>query len=109
MKMMVENFLQTQKNMISDIEKKYVSDENKEKLAEKKKQFTEYSQKYLKQWEKLLQEIKNNEKLEQGKQQASNTAWSILWFLKKSFSQVADVSEKTSDSLAKAEKKVEKK
>jgi hypothetical protein len=49
MKMMLENFLQTQKNMFSDIEEKYVSDENKEKLAEKKKQFAAYSKKYIEQ------------------------------------------------------------
>jgi hypothetical protein len=32
MKLMVENFLDTQKNFVSDIEKKYISEENQEKL-----------------------------------------------------------------------------
>ena len=33
---MVDNFLDTQKNFISDVEQKYVSEGNREKIAEKK-------------------------------------------------------------------------
>jgi hypothetical protein len=64
---MVENFISTQKNFMSDIEKKYVSEENQEKLSEKKKQFLVHSEKYIKQGEKLLAEVSKNETLQAGK------------------------------------------
>jgi len=51
----------TQKNFIKDIEKKYISDDNKKKLETKKKQFITASKKYLDQGEKLLTEIQNHE------------------------------------------------
>lgn len=60
-KSLADKFLTTQKNFISDMEKRYVSDENKEKLAEKKRQFLEASEKYLEQWEKILSEMSTNE------------------------------------------------
>jgi len=107
--MMVENFLATQKNMIADVEKKYLSDENKQKLADKKKDFAKYSQKYIKQGEKLLNEIKNNEKLQNTGEKAQWAAGWILSFLQKSFGKVADVTSSASEWLAKAEKKVWKK
>jgi hypothetical protein len=44
---MVENFLNTQKNFIADVEDKYLSDENKKKLSEKKQDFMKASEKYI--------------------------------------------------------------
>lgn len=58
---MVDNFISTQKNMISDAEQKYLSDESRKKLAEKKKDFAKYSRKYISQWEKLLEDMQKNE------------------------------------------------
>jgi len=84
LKLMIENFLDTQKNMVSDIEKKYISDENKKKLEEKKEQFSKYSQQYIKQGEKLLEEISKSEKFLEGKKKAN---WVLNW-LKKSLSEI---------------------
>lgn len=80
-KLMIENFLDTQKSFISDIEQKYLSDESREKFSEKKKQFALASEKYIKQWEKLLNEVSKNEKIIAGKNQAE---WLLNWLLKKS-------------------------
>lgn len=75
-KLMVENFLETQKNFVSDIEKKYLSEENREALGKKKKQFLEHSEKYIKQGEKLLSEINKNEQVQAGKGKISKVfAW----------------------------------
>lgn len=60
-KMMVENFLDTQKNFIADMEDRYLSDESKAKLADKKQEFKKFSEKYIKEGEKLLAEVKKNE------------------------------------------------
>ncbi len=89
-KMMVENFLATQKNMIQDVEKKYISDENKKVLEEKKQQFAKYSEKYIQQWEKLLEEISKNEKFLAGKSKASG----IISWLKESLSEIKKSSKK---------------
>lgn len=73
-KMMVENFIETQKNFIADVEKKYISDENREVLAEKKKNFLSFAEKYIKQWEKLLEEMKKNENVQSGAKKAKSYA-----------------------------------
>lgn len=93
-KMMVENFLATQKNFIADIEDKYLTDESKEKLAEKKKDFVKFSEKYIKQGEKLLWEIQKNEKVISGKKKAKNIA--------------SDLNEKGRAAIAKAGEKLKK-
>ncbi|MCD5374991.1 hypothetical protein LR010_00900 [Candidatus Gracilibacteria bacterium] len=69
-KLMVENFLNTQKNFIADVEDKYLSDENKKKLSEKKQDFMKASEKYIAQGEKLLSEVSKNEKIAAGKNKA---------------------------------------
>lgn len=60
-KSLAEKFITTQKNFISDMEKRYVTDENKAKLGDKKKQFAEASEKYLQQWEKILSDMTSSE------------------------------------------------
>lgn len=77
-KLMAENFLNTQKSFIADIEKKYISEENKEKLTEKKKQFLKQSEKYIKQWEKLLAEVSKNETVQAGKSKAGWLLWNVM-------------------------------
>jgi len=47
-KLIVEGFLDTQKNFLADMEKKYLSEENQEKLSQKKSDFKKFSEKYLK-------------------------------------------------------------
>ncbi len=74
-KSMLENFLDTQKNFLTDIEKKYISDENRELLAKKKEEFWKFAEKYIQQWESLLQEIKNNEKVQNKSAQVKKTVW----------------------------------
>ena len=44
---MVEQFLHTQKRFITDIEKKYLSQENKQKILEKKDDFLKLAEKYV--------------------------------------------------------------
>jgi hypothetical protein len=90
MKLMVENFLDTQKNFVSDIEKKYISEENQEKLWEKKEQFMKHSEKYIKQWEKLLDELSKNEKIAAGK---SKAGWFISDFVNKGKQFLSEIKE----------------
>lgn len=104
-KMMLENFLQTQKNMFSDIEEKYVSDENKEKLAEKKKQFSQYSKKYLEQWEQLLQEIKNSKEI--SKETTKSGANSLLAWVRRILSSVDLYLKNTQDKVTETDREVQ--
>jgi hypothetical protein len=95
-KLMVENFISTQKNFVSDIEEKYVSEENREKLSEKKKQFLKHSEKYIKEWEKLLAEVSKNETVQAGKSKAEGFLWNIISKAKKLFSEIKSDEEKKS-------------
>ena len=47
-KLIVEGFLDTQKNFIADMEKKCLSDENQKKFNKKKKEFLKQAEKYTK-------------------------------------------------------------
>ena len=67
---MVEQFLHTQKRFISDVEKKYLSEENKQKLLEKKEDFLKLAEKYSQEGQKMLSEIQADERFIQGKQKA---------------------------------------
>lgn len=78
-KILAKKFITTQKNFISDMEKRYVSDENKDKLEQKKKQFAEVSEKYLQQWEKLISDIASSETY-------SKTKKSFFEFIESGFS-----------------------
>lgn len=89
-KLMVENFISTQKNFMSDIEKKYVSEENQEKLSEKKKQFLVHSEKYIKQGEKLLAEVSKNETLQAGK---TKSGWFIANIMTKGKELISELKE----------------
>lgn len=73
-KMMAQNFLDTQKNFIADIESKYLTEDNKQKLSEKKKEFLKHAEKYTKEGQKLLEEIGKNEKIIAGKKKAWNVS-----------------------------------
>lgn len=60
-KQLTESFLEVQKNFINDIEKRFLSENGKEKLDSTKKKFHEYAEKYLKEGEKIIHEIQATE------------------------------------------------
>jgi len=106
-KKIAEDFLDTQKNFIKDIEDKYISDENKEKLSSKKAEFMKVADSYKKKWEKLIveaQKTKNN-----GKDKASNIIESGLSFVSSLFSAVSENAKKAEDKVKQVESKVAKK
>ena len=70
-KLIVEGFLDTQKNFIADMEKKCLSDENQKKFNKKKKELLKQAEKYTKEWQKLLEEIGKSEAVATGKEKAS--------------------------------------
>lgn len=73
---MIDNFLNTQKNFISDVEEKYVSEGNREKIAEKKAEFKVYAEKYQKQGKQLFEELQKNKEVSKTK-----ANWFFLRFL----------------------------
>lgn len=81
---MVEHFLETQKRFVSDVEKKYLSEENKQKLLEKKEDFLKLAEKYTQEGQKVLSEIQTDERFVQGKQKAQGffsklkSRWEVL-------------------------------
>lgn len=56
---MFDAFLQTQKNMATDIEKKYNGFDAWEKFSQKKDKMIESLQSYITQWQKVFWEIKS--------------------------------------------------
>ncbi|NDK09840.1 hypothetical protein GW846_03615 [Candidatus Gracilibacteria bacterium] len=98
-KLMVDNFLATQKSFISDVEQKYVSDENREKIAAKKADFKQYAEKYQKQGQQLIEELQKNKEV--GKEKAQGLFSSFL-------SSVRDLISSADDSLDSAERKLAK-
>jgi len=94
---MVDNFLDTQKNFISDVEQKYVSEGNREKIAEKKAEFKKYAEKYQKQGKELIDELQKNK--EAGKKKAGSLISRFLGGVRNMLS-VAD------EKLDTAEKKI---
>ena len=62
-----EHFLETQRNFIADIEKKFLSESSREKLDETKETFHKYASEYLKEGEKLLTELQVSEKYQETK------------------------------------------
>ena len=94
-KALAENFLETQKKLMHELEKKYISDENKEKFEEKKKEFRVLAKKYIAQGEDLLKQIEAKEKLQEGK----NKVFSFFRSLKEN-SQSSDenISENTTNT-----------
>lgn len=66
-KQLTESFLEIQKNFIDDIEKRFLSENGKEKLQTTKKKFHEYADRYLEEGEKILAEIQVSEKYQETK------------------------------------------
>lgn len=62
-----EHFLETQRNFIADVEKRFLSENSREKLDETKETFHKYANEYLKEGEKLLAELQVNEKYQETK------------------------------------------
>lgn len=58
---LTESFLEIQKNFIRDVEKRFLSENGKEKLDATKKKFHQYAEKYLQEGEKLMREIQETE------------------------------------------------
>lgn len=57
MKTFFDNFLTTQKNFIADLEKKFLTPENREKFEKKKEEFFEATQWYVEKGEKIISEM----------------------------------------------------
>lgn len=66
-KQLTESFLEIQKNFINDVEKRFLSENGKEKLDSTKKKFHEYAEKYLKEGESLIREIQATETYDKAK------------------------------------------
>jgi len=58
---LAQKFFNTQKNMISDVEKKYLSKEQQKKVSHLKKDITKSAKKYVVEWKKILGDISQNE------------------------------------------------
>ncbi len=93
-KALFENFLETQKNFISDVEKKYLSEETQEKFSEKKKDFLKHAKKYTQQGKKILEELQQNKQVIEGKKKAKGL--------------VSTLNEKWRKAVATAEEKLKK-
>lgn len=80
-KMMLDNFLQTQKNLLWDLENKFLSDENKDTFTQKKKEFWELSKKYIEMWEKFLSEISKNQQVQSAQEKGKDAVrkWIKKW------------------------------
>ena len=89
-KSLAEKFITTQKNFIADMEDRYVSDDNKEKLLEKKRQFLLAWEKYLEQWEKILAEITSNETYAKSRNRLSDFVSSWMSVVKNSLASKAE-------------------
>lgn len=69
-KMMFENFMTTQKNLFSDIEKTVLSDENKQMLTDQKVKLKEQIDSYTQEGQKLLRQIQESEQYKEHKEKA---------------------------------------
>lgn len=67
MKLMVDSFVDTQKNFISDLEEKYIPKKHKIAFEQKKKEFLDLAKKYSKKGKELLAEIGEDERVSEGK------------------------------------------
>jgi hypothetical protein len=103
-KLMVDNFLATQKNFISDVEQKYVSDENREKIAAKKAEFKIYAEKYQKQGQQLIEELQKNKEV--GKEKAQGFASKFFGGIRSLISSADDTLDTAQTKLDKADSKV---
>lgn len=72
-KLIVEGFLDTHKNFISDVEKKYIPKDKREVFEEKKNAFLTAAQKYMKKGEEMIQDIKENEAVKSSTKKAGKT------------------------------------
>ncbi len=103
-KLLVDNFLATQKNFISDVEQKYVSDENREKIAAKKAEFKKYAEKYQEQGQQLLEDLQSTK--EAGKDKAQGLLSRFFGGVRSMLSSTEDALENAEKSVAKADSKV---
>lgn len=87
-------FIQTQKAFLKDIENKYIPEDKREMFEQKKAAFLNQAEKYMKKWETLFWEIKENKTVQQSSKKAKNV--------------FHDVSEKWRVAVAKARDKMKK-
>ena len=64
---MVDGFVDTQKNFLSDLEDKYIPKQHKSAFEEKKKEFLSLAKKYTQKGKELLAEISEDERVSEGK------------------------------------------
>ncbi len=73
MKLMVDDFVDTQKNLITDLENKYIPKEHTSTYDKKKKEFLDLAKKYTQKGKELLWEITEDERVNDGIASAKKT------------------------------------